>query len=143
MTKTNQQIVTNAFTIIGVVADGKQPTPYQSSRGIEILNDNMLTQQRDGWSLGWFPQSVSSLTSISPLRDEDIGDVQLCLGAWLAPWFGVTITPDPDPTNPGSIANQIRWAFERLNKRSGKYVEADLGELSRAQGGPYGGPNWL
>lgn len=143
MTKTNQQIITDAFTIIGVVADGKQPVPYQATRGMSVLNDNVLTQQRDGWTLGWFPQTVSNLTTISPLRDEDIGDVTLCLASWLAPWFGVTIEPDPDITNPGSVANQIRWAFERLNKRSSRYIDADLGELSRPQGGPWGGPNWL
>lgn len=144
MTQTNQQIITEAFTTIGVVADGKQPTPSQSARGINTLNDNLLTQQRDGWQgIGWFPQSVANLASISPLRDEDINDVMLCLAAWLAPKFGVTITPDPDPMNQGSLANQIKFAFERLNKRYLRYVEADLGELSRAQGGPWGGPNWL
>lgn len=143
LTKTNQQIVTEAFTLIGVVADGKQPTPSQSSRGIDTLNDNLLTQQRDGWSLGWYPQTVANLTSLAPLRDEDIGDVTLCLGSWLAPKFGVTIAPDPDPENPGSLANQIKWAFMRLTKRYVRYTESDLGELSRAQGGPWGGPNWL
>lgn len=143
MTQTNQQIITEAFTTIGVVADGKQPTPSQSARGITTLNDNLLTQQRDGWQLGWFPQTISSLTSIAPLQDEDINDVMLCLASWLAPKFGVTIPADPDPTNPGALCNQIKWAFERLTKRSLRYVEADLGELSRAQGGPWGGPNWL
>lgn len=143
MTKTNQQIITEAFTTIGVVADGKQPTPSQSARGIDTLNDNLLTQQRDGWQLGWFPQGVADLTRIAPLRDEDINDVILCLGSWLAPKFGVKIEPDPDPTNPGSLANQIKWAFDRLTKRSLRYTEADFGELSRAQGGPWGGPNWL
>lgn len=143
MTQTNQQIITEAFTTIGVVADGKQPTPSQSARGITTLNDNLLTQQRDGWQLGWFPQDITKLTSISPLRDEDIGDVMLCLAAWLAPKFGVTIPPDPDPNNLGSLANQIKFAFERLTKRSLRYVESDLGELSRAQSSPFGGPGWL
>lgn len=143
MTKTNQQVITDAFTLIGVVADGKQPTPSQSATGIATLNDNMLTQQRDGWQLGWYPQTISNLTSLAPLRDEDIGDVTLCLCGWLAPRFSVVIAPDPDPMSIGSLSNQIKMAFTRLNKRSLRYTEADLGELQRPQGGPWGGPNWL
>lgn len=143
MTKTIQQIVTDAFTIIGVVADGKQPGPTLSATGVSTLNDNLLTQQRDGWRLGWFAQGVSNLTSTAPLRDEDIGDVTLCLASWLAPRYGVTIQPSPDPFDMSALVNQIKDAFTRLTKRSQQYTECDLGELSRAQGGPYGGPNWI
>lgn len=143
MTRTNQQIITDAFVLIGVVADGKQPSPTLSATGMLALNSNMLTQQRDGWRLGWFSQDIVNLSSTAPLRDEDIGDVTLCLASWLAPRYGVSIPPDPDPFNPGSLANQIKDAFTRLTKRSQQYTECDLGELSRAQGGPWGGPNWL
>jgi len=141
VTSTIQAIITEAYTKIGVVADGKQPTPVQSATALTILNDGMATQARDGWRLGWYPQTV--LTAIAPLRDEDIGDVKLVLCAWLAANYGVIIPPVQDPFDESSLANLIKKAFERLNKRSILYTECDLGELSRPQGGPWGGPNWL
>lgn len=141
MSQTNTQIIAAAFTLIGVVADGRQPTASQTAKGLEILNDNMMTQQRDGWNLGWFTQL--NLANAAPLQDTDIGDVKLCLASWLAPAYGVTIEPSPDPEDMTNLGNQIKAAFRRLNKRSLKYTECDLGELSRPQGGPWGGPNWL
>lgn len=143
MTKTNQQIITDAFTKLGVVADGKQPAPNLSSAGINILNDNMLTQMRDGWGgIGWYPQGVQNLSSNAPLRDEDIGDVTLCLCAWLAPSYGQLKEPSPDPNDPMSLSKQIKDAFTRLTKRYVRVFDSDLGELSRAQAGPWGGPGF-
>lgn len=136
LSQTNLQIITAAFRKIGVVADGKQPSPTQGVNGLEVLNDHLLSQQRDGWNLGWFPQSTSQLNSVAPLRDEDIGEIKLCLTYWLAPEYGVTLD---DPL----LVDQISEAFRMLNKRNLKFTDADLGELSRAQGGPWGGPNWL
>jgi hypothetical protein len=144
VTQTIQQILAASFTLIGVVADGKQPNATQSAKGLELLNDNLLTQQRDGWHLGWYPiTSITNLPSPAPLRDEDIGDVKLVLCSWLAPAYGITIPPSPDPNDPSALINQIKMAFTRLTKRSLLYTESDLGELQRPQGGPWGGPNWL
>lgn len=143
MTATNQAIITEAYQKIGIVAVGKAPSSAQSSTGITVLNDNILTQQRDGWRLGWYPQTITNLSSNAPLRDEDIADVKLCLAAWLAVHWGVEITPPTGPDDVITLGGQIVAAFRRLNKRSLRYVEADLGELSRPQGGPWGGPNWL
>jgi hypothetical protein len=41
------------------------------------------------------------------------------------------------------LGNQIKAAFRRLNNRYLKFAESDLGELSRSQGGPWGGPNYI
>lgn len=141
MTATNLAIITEAFQKIGVVADGRAPTATQTANGLAVLNDNMMTQQRDGWHLGWFPQT--NLASLAPLADENIGDVKLCLCAWLAPGYTVTIPPPLSPEDHSSLGAQIDAAFVRLNKRSLLRTECDLGELSRAQGGPWGGPNFL
>lgn len=139
MAATNSQIVTESFQKIGVVADGRAPTPTQMAAGMVVLNDNMLSQQRDGWRLGWYPQVGSTApAATAPLRDEDIGDVKLCLSAWLAPLYGVTIPPAQDPNDEASLSNQIKNAFRRLTKRSIPMSESDLGELSRAQGSPWG-----
>lgn len=143
MSSTIADIITEALTTIGVVADGRAASPNQMARGVIVLNDNLLTQQRDGWKLGWYPQTLAQVANLAPLRDEDIGDVKLCLAGWLAPKFGVTITPAQDPNDHTALANQIKDAFARLTKRSLLYTEADLGELQRPQGGPWGGPNWL
>lgn len=141
MSSTIADMLTEAFQKIGVVADGRQPTPTQSARGLTILNDNMADQQADGWHLGWWPQSV--VTNLAPLRDADIGPVKLVLCAWLAPAYGVTIPPATDPNDMSQLPNQIKDAMRRLSKRSLLNTEADLGELQRPQGGPWGGPNWL
>lgn len=144
MSQTITQIINEAFTKVGVVADGKAPSPTQAAIGLTILNDNILTQQRDGWKLGWYPQTNAA--AIAPLRDEDIGDVKLCLVAWLSVHYGIQIAPSANPYDPDdqmSLTAQIKSAFKRLSKRSLQVVDSDLGELSRAQGGPFGGPNWM
>jgi hypothetical protein len=141
--QTNQQIITESFQILGVVREGRQPTPTQSSNGMTILNDNLLTQMRDGWgNIGWYPQTIAQLNSISPLKDEDIADVKYVLAGWLSARYGITIQPSMgnDDFDLGSL---IKGAMRRLTKRYLKYTECDLGELSRPQGGPWGGPNWL
>lgn len=142
-TQTNQQIITAALNLIGVVADGRAPTATQSADSIAIMSDMLLTQQRDGWNLGWYPQTVANLNTAAPLADESVYDVKLCLCAWLAPKFAVKIPLSPDPLDEASLSNQIKSAFRRLSKRSLLAVESDLGELSRPQGGPWGGPNFL
>ena len=143
MAQTNQQIITESFQIIGVVREGRQPTPTQSANGMTIMNDNLLSQMRDGWrNLGWYPQTIAQLNSTSPLKDEDIAPVKYILAGWIGPRYGVTIPPsmDPDGTDLGSL---IKTSMRQMNKRYLQYVECDLGELSRPQGGPWGGPNWL
>jgi hypothetical protein len=141
--QTNQQIITESFQILGVVREGRQPTPTQSANGMTILNDNLLTQMRDGWgNIGWYPQTIAQLSSTAPLKDEDIADVKYALSGWIAPRYGVTIPPSPDPDG-FDLGSLIKQALRRLTKRYLKYTECDLGELSRPQGGPWGGPNWL
>lgn len=143
MATTNQAIITESFQKLGVVREGKQPSPTQSANGMTVLNDNLLTQMRDGWgNIGWYPQTIAQLNSTAPLKDEDIADVKWCLAGWLAAHYGITIPPSPDPDG-FDLGSQIKQAMRRMTKRYVKYTECDLGELSRPQGGPWGGPNWL
>ena len=143
MAQTNQQIITEAFQILGVVREGRQPTPTQSANGMTILNDNLLTQMRDGWgNLGWYPQTILQLNSTSPIKDEDIADIKYLLAGWLSVRYGVTIPPSQDPINGFDLGALIYQAMRRLTKRYLKYTESDLGELSRAMGGPWGGPGF-
>lgn len=144
MAQTNQQIITESFQILGVVREGRQPTPTQSANGMTILNDNLLTQMRDGWgNIGWYPQTVAQLNSTAPLKDEDLADVKYVLAAWISVRYGVMIAPPTSPDDDYSLGGLIKGSMRRLNKRYLKYTECDLGELSRSQGGPWGGPNWL
>ena len=144
MAQTNQQIITESFQILGVVREGRQPSPTQSANGMTILNDNLLTQMRDGWgNIGWYPQTIAQLNSTAPLKDEDLADIKYCLAAWLSVRYGITIAPPMGPDDDYSLGGMIKNAFRRLTKRYLKYTECDLGELSRPQGGPWGGPNWL
>jgi hypothetical protein len=141
--QTNQQIITESFQILGVVREGRQPSPTQSANGMTILNDNLLTQMRDGWgNLGWYPQTIAQLNSTAPLKDEDLADVKYVLAGWLSVRYGITIPPsaDADGFDLGSL---IKGAMRRLNKRYLKFFECDLGELSRANGGLWGGSYWI
>lgn len=145
MNPTNQQIITEAFQLIGVVREGRQPTPTQSANALTVLNDNLATQMKDGWgSIGWYPQSVSQLNSQAPLQQADIADIKYLLAGWLAMRYGITI-PDNTYGETGliTLGTEIRASLRRMNKRYLKRTECDLGELSRPQGGPWGGPNWL
>ena len=137
MAQTNLQIITEAYTTIGVVADGKSPSPTQGALGLQVLNDLLASQQKDGWRLGWFPQN--NLAANAPLRDEDIGEVKLVLAERLAPKFGIKFDLQEDAV----LLQQIADAKRMLTKRSLRFGESDLGELQRPQGGPWGGPNWL
>ena len=115
MAQTNQQIITESFQILGVVREGRQPTPTQSTNGMTIMNDNLLTQMRDGWgNLGWYPQTIAQLNSISPLKDEDLADVKYVLAAWLSVRYGITIAPPTSPDDDYSLGGMIRGAFRRL-----------------------------
>ena len=143
MAQTNQQIITESFQILGVVREGRQPTPTQSANGMTILNDNLLTQMRDGWgNIGWYPQTIAQLNSLAPLKDEDIADVKYVLAGWISVRYGVMIPPSPDPINGFDLGALIFQAMRRLTKRYLRYTECDLGELSRPEGGPWGGPGW-
>ena len=51
MTQTNQQVITESFQLLGVVREGRAPTPTQSANGLTILNDNLATQMKDGWGV--------------------------------------------------------------------------------------------
>lgn len=51
---TTQSIITESYQLVGVVREGRAPTPTQSSNALTILNDNIAAQQKDGWgSIGW------------------------------------------------------------------------------------------
>lgn len=145
MTTTTQAIITESFQLLGVVREGRAPSPTQSANGLTILNDNIATQQKDGWSLAWWPQTVAMLTNNAPLNDSDIADIKYLLAGWIALRYGITVpdNPNDDLTAPTSLGGQIRASMRRMNKRYLKRVECDLGELSRPQGGPWGGPNYL
>jgi hypothetical protein len=141
---TVQTIITEAFQKAGITSEGRNPTATQTSNALNILNDNILTNMRDGWgAIGWYPQTMANLNSNAPLKDEDVADIKLCAAAWIAPHYGVTIASSPDPDDMSVLGNQIKAAFRRLTKRYMKFAESDLGELSRPQGGPWGGPNYL
>jgi hypothetical protein len=146
VTQTTQQTITNSYQLLGVVREGRAPTPTQSANALNVLNNNLATQMKDGWgNIGWWPQTVAMLGNNAPLQDADLADIELLLASWIAIRYGIQIpdNPNDDISAPTSLGGQIRAAQRRMNKRYLKRTECDLGELSRPQGGPYGGPNLL
>src|SRR6185437_6612720 len=130
----NIEIITDAFQKIGIVDETSVPSAEQGANGLRILNDYLLNQAADGLRLGWFKQT--DLSAIAPLRQEDVFGVKLLLARQLATHYGITVQ---DPI----LLQNMEEAERMLTKRSLAYFESDLSELSRPQGGPWGGPNWF
>lgn len=128
------EIITYAYQKIGVIDENSSPSNEQGQVGLTVLNDYLLNQNADGMRLGWFTQTLLSATA--PLRPEDIHGVKMLLAKQLAAHYGITIQ------NP-LLVEEIGKAEVQLTKRSIRYSEADFTELSRPQGGPWGGPNWI
>jgi hypothetical protein len=133
MPQTNLQVLTFAFQNAGIVDETRAPSNVQAANGLVIMNAYLLTQARDGMRLGYYPQT--NLANICPLQDSDINDVKMMMVKQLSMAYGTTIK-DQD------VRDEIEKSERRLTKRTQRYFESDLGELSRAQGGPWGGPNW-
>ncbi len=134
MSQTNLQIITDAFTTIGVLGAGDDLAPELGQQGLKTLNDLLANEAADGMRLGWYPQT--DLYATAPLRDQDIFGVQLILAEILAPKNGISLE---DPV----LLAQIADARRQLTKRSIRYFESDLGELQRPQASPWGGAGFF
>lgn len=130
MTQTVLQTITDAFQRIGVVDETASPTAAQTVNGLRILNNYMATQTRDGWRTGYFPQT--GVAGVMPVRDSDLYDIETLLAQQIAINYGTQVK---DPV----LLKEFLEAERRMNKRYIRYFESDLSELSRAQGGPWGG----
>jgi hypothetical protein len=134
MPTTNLAIITEAFQKIGVIDENSAPSAEQTAQAFTILNDGLNNEGADGLRLGWYTQT--NVAATAPIRDADIYGVKLWLCERLSAHYGITIQ------NP-VLLNEIQEAVRQLVKRSIQYFEADFSELSRPQGGPWGGPNWI
>lgn len=128
------EIITYAYQKIGVIDENSSPSNEQGQVGLTVLNDYLLNEAADGMRLGWWKQT--SMAATAPLRDSDIHGVKMLLAKQLAAHYGIVIE------NP-HLLEEIAEAKRQLVKRSILYSEADFSELSRPQGGPWGGPNWI
>jgi len=131
---TNQEIITFAYQKIGVVDENSSPSAEQLVVGLTVLNDYLLNEAADGMRLGWYKQT--NVAANAPLKDSDVHGVKMLLAKQLAVHYGIAIQ---DPI----FLDEIQTAKTQLVKRSLLYMEADFSELSRPQGGPWGGPNWI
>jgi hypothetical protein len=138
MTVLVSQVIGAAFQQVGIVDETQAPSAAQMQNGLYILNNYLANQQADGMRLGWYAQT--NVANVAPLRDQDIWGVQWLLSGQLLLNYGITL--DATPQNEVRMAN-IAEAERMLTKRSIKYFESDLSELSRPEGGPWGGPGWV
>jgi hypothetical protein len=131
----NLELVTYVLQKIGVLgADQTAPQPEDGVVVLNVINDYLLNEARDGMRLGWYPQT--NLYATAPLRDEDIYGVKMISCVPVAAHYGVEIK---NPMLTAAIAD----AYRQLVKRSIQYAESDLSELPRAQAGPRGSAGWL
>jgi len=133
--QTNLALITGAFQRIGVVDETEAPSPTQAQNGLNICNGYLAAIAKDGIKTGWFPQT--NLASIAPLRDSAEFDVATMLCKQFAIAYGVDLTAKTE------LKEEIIQAERRLTKSAWKTFESDLGELSRAQGAPWGGFGWF
>jgi len=136
MSASNLEVITYAYQKLGVIDENSSPSNEQGVVGLNVLNDYLLNEAADGLRLGWWKQT--SLAATAPLKDSDIWGVKLLLAVALAAHYGISL----EQTNPKLILD-AQEAKRQLVKRSILYSEADFSELSRPQGGPWGGPNWI
>lgn len=132
MTITNQSLINQALQRIGIVDETQSATPTQSNNALAIMNQHLAFKQALGtFNVGWYPQT--SLTANAPLRDEYVEPVILIMCGKFSMTFG---QPIQDPV----LAGEVSAAEPALSKLTRPTFESDLSELSRAQGGPWGGP---
>lgn len=137
----NLEIIQYALLKCNVIDENSSPSAEQGLTGLNVLNDMLLNEQADGLNLGWFKQT--NLAANAPLRDADVYGVKMLLTRALSAHYGIVLEPPlaDTPGMPGS--GEISKAYTQLIKRSLRMTECDLGELSRPQGGPWGGPNYF
>jgi hypothetical protein len=141
VTVQNLELITYALLKCNVIDENGAPSAEQGVTGLNVLNDMLLNEAADGMNLGWWKQTNQAATA--PIRDGDVYGVKLMLTRALAAHYGIALAPPlaDIPGQPGS--GEISKAYTQLIKRYQLRTECDLGELSRAQGGPWGGPNYL
>lgn len=137
----NLEIIQYALLKCNVIDENSSPSAEQGVTGLNVLNDMLLNEQRDGLNLGWYKQS--NLANNAPLHDADVYGVKMMLTRALAAHYGIVLEPPLADTPGMPESGEISKAHRQLVKRSLRMTECDLGELSRSQGGPWGGPNWL
>lgn len=131
MATTNLQIITSALRKAGIVDETLPPSTTQQTNALAVLNNYLLMRQAaDSLRLGWWTQTDTSANA--PLRDELVYPVILLLTNQLASDSG---QPIQDPL----LVQEIGKADDALVKLTRLHVESDLGELSRAQAGAWGG----
>jgi hypothetical protein len=131
MPASNLDILTAAFQRVNIIDETEVPSAEQGVVGLACMNDLLMEWDADGIQLGYFPQT--NLAAQSPLQDEAIRCVKLCVAGEISAYYGMAIEP--------AVATEIQNAFTRLVKRSIQYLEADLSELPCAQG-YWGGGGW-
>ena len=130
MSCTNLELITFALRILNVIDEVSGPSPEQTSLAMTVLNDMMANYDADGLRVGWWPQTMSMLTSTCPLQDRDIRDVKILLAEELAMHFGIELTP--------TLVSEAEYSYKCIAKRSIEYFESDLTGLPFSQGGLFG-----
>lgn len=135
---TNLDIVKGAYLHLGTVDESQSPSARLGQIGLVTLNEMLAALQPDGIRLGWYPQT--DLSADAPIQAECVGDVKYMLARWVSTKVGRRL--DPSPNQDATLMQQIADAETRLRRRTMLFGESDLGELSRPEGGPWGGPGW-
>lgn len=123
----NLDIVCAAYRKTNVIDETEVPSAEQGVVGVSLMNDLLMEFDAEGVRLGYYPQT--NLADPSPLRDEDVRAVKLCLAAEFASEFGLPVSE--------VLAAEVDQAYTGLVKRSIRIVQSSS-ELPFAQGSWYG-----
>jgi hypothetical protein len=123
---TNLDVIKSALSLLGVVAEGQEPSAEQAELSLEVMNDIFLDWSEDGLEVGQWPQT--DLSAAFPA--ESVQTCKSTLAVHLAPHFGKA--PDPVTLALASLGR------ERLVRNA---VRARL-EPADTSGMPGGSGDW-
>lgn len=89
---TNTQIISDALSLIGVLAEGETASAEQAAHGLRKLNQMMSTWEVDSIVLGYFQQS--DVTAVCPIPDWSEKGVYGMLAVELAPDYNRQLSPE-------------------------------------------------
>jgi len=129
MSITNQQLITDALTMVGVMGEGGTLSSTHQTLGLRILNELMDQLLEDEIDLQYFRQGTIGDTT--PIPDWSVNGIKSMLAVWIAADTGVPITAE--------VASRADSGYQTILRRALKnnMREADMSRLHQGVGGLY------
>lgn len=84
---TNSDVVREALSIIGVLAEVDSLSAEQGVNGLSVMNDMLLEWDADDIDTGYFPQT--DINAESPIYSDALSTVKFSLAVYLSSYYGL------------------------------------------------------